>query len=81
MNTLLIILAAILLSSCARVTVQTETTPTGTDWDITYSVFGRKLEDLNASVGDIEFSLGKAGNDIPISNDVVACLLSPHLCK
>jgi hypothetical protein len=78
MKTLLIILAALFLASCARVTVQTENTPSGTDWDITYSTFFRSIEDVEAGVGSAKFSLGKAGVD---SNTQLACLLAPHLCQ
>ena len=81
MKTLLIILAVLFLSSCARVTVQTENTPSGTDWNITYSTFMRKVEDVKAEVGDVTFGLGSAGNDIPLQNEVIACMIAPALCK
>lgn len=81
MKTPLIILAVLIISSCARVTVETENTPAGTNWDITYSTFFRTIEDVNAGVGAATFSLGRASSDAPISDEVVACLIAPHLCE
>ena len=79
MKILLVILAAILLSSCADVGVKT-IDPDGTSWDIRYKVLFRQVEDVKAEVGAVKFSLGKAGNDIPVSNEVIACLIAPSLC-
>ena len=77
MKILLIILVAILLSSCARVSVKTE----GEDWDIKYSVLWRQVEDVNAEVGNVKFHLGKASSEVTVDNTMVACLLAPELCK
>lgn len=70
----------ILLTNCARVTVNTED-DNGRDWTITSTTFGKKLEGVTATVGEIEFSLGSSTTDVPFSNEVVACLIAPGLCK
>ena len=78
-KTLLIILIAITLSGCARVSVKTE----GGAWDIKYAVLWRDIEEVEASVTDdgVQFSLGRASSELKPDNQMVACLLAPELCK
>ena len=81
MRILVLLLLPLLVTACARVTVETTTTPNGTDWSVTYNTFFRKVEEVNGGVGAATFSLGSAGSDAPISNEILACALSPHLCQ
>lgn len=74
----LVVILVICLASCARVSVTTSETE---GWDIKYSVLWREIEDVQASVGDVEFSLGKANSELKPDNTMVACLLAPELCK
>ena len=77
---ILIVILVLLLTSCAKVSVKVKD-QMGVGWDIKYNVLFRQVEDVEAKVGDVTFSIGKAGNDIPISNEVIACLIAPGLCK
>jgi PBP1b-binding outer membrane lipoprotein LpoB len=76
----LLILLALFLSSCARVSVKTSEAE---GWDIKYSTLWRQIEDVSASVGDVQFNLGKASSEATPDNSVIACLLAPELsgCK
>lgn len=87
MKTLLTLLIAILtasliflMSGCGRVTVRTED-DNGRNWNITSYTFGKRLEGVTATIGDVEFSLGSSSIDIPTQNEVIACLLAPKLCE
>ena len=56
------VLLVLLLSGCAQVNVE----KTGEDWDISYKVLWRNIEDVEARVGDTVFRLGKANSDDPV---------------
>ncbi len=72
-----LIMLVVLMASCAKVTVKKD----GENWDVTYSTLWRKVENVGAAVGDVEFHLGSAGSDSPISDEVIACMIAPSLCK
>lgn len=78
MKTLILLLLVVLLASCARVNIKVSETE---GWDISYNVLWREFEDLEATVGDITFSLGRAGNVETPDNTVIACILAPELCE
>ena len=77
MRILVLLLLALLLTGCAKVTVKKQ----AEDWDITYQVLWRQIEDLSAEVGDVDFKLGRASSEVKPDNTMVACLLAPHLCE
>lgn len=78
MKTLLIILIAISLAGCANVRVN----KTGEgDWDIKYKVLWRNIEEVTATVGDVEFSLGSASSEVTLEDMLAACALAPPLCE
>ncbi len=77
MKYIIIILLALMLSSCAKVTVKKD----GDYWDVSYLTFLRKVENVKAGVGDVDFSLGKAGVDSPIPPEAIACMIAPTLCQ
>jgi hypothetical protein len=77
MKTILMVMIIILMCSCAKVRVKKE----GEAWDVSYSVFLRELEDLDATAGSVGVKLGRTGSESPISSELIACLIAPELCK
>jgi hypothetical protein len=67
MRAVIILLAAILLASCADIRVTKE----GEDWDVSYKVLWRESEDVRITKGDITVEFGHAGSDDPIEEIVL----------
>ena len=63
----LLILSILFLSACAKIEVKKE----GEDWDISYNVLWRNVEDVEAKVGNTYFRLGKANSDDPVEEIVL----------
>lgn len=62
MRAVLILLATILLTGCAKIHVVKE----GDDWDVSYSVLWRESEDVMIEKDGIKVQFGRAGSDDPI---------------
>lgn len=71
MKALLLVLVILFLSGCKSVNVKV-TDDDGTNWDISYLVFGKsELSDVEAKVGAVSFNLGNSSTDSASGMDKV----------
>lgn len=72
----LLLIFLLVLVSCKSVNVQVKD-QNNVDWDISYFVWGKSsLQDVDAKVGDVTFTLGSSQTDTPtgLSPEIGACL-------
>ena len=74
---IIVLIAVLFLAGCGHVTV----TKKGADWTASSTTLFKKLEGVEVDVKDqVKVNLGTSSVS-PISNEVIACLIAPQLCR